>query len=736
MRTRNPFEVAGLSVVPHRRHAVVVGGSMAGMLAARVLSDHFDDVTLLERDDFPETPASRKGLPQGRHVHVLLAGGRRVMEGLLPGLTDDLIRAGADPMDATQDVEWMGPYGSYVRFPGDLLLLACSRDLIDSVVRGRVAALPNVRIRQGINVAGLLRGRIGGAGVAGVRFRAQPDGFESRQARNELTADLVVVADGRNSRLPDWLTALGYEPPQETVVSSFQGYASRLYRPAAGFKADWKALYIQQAPPADPRGGLVSTVEGGRWLVSLIGGDGHYPPTDEAGFLDFARSLRSPTLYEAIVEAEPLTPIAGQRATENRLRHYNRLEHLPEGVVALGDAVCAFNPVYGQGMTAAALGAEVLDRWLRGESSRPRPGRGRAFQHALAKATTAAWNLSTAADHGFRTTEGPLPGRIARLTGRYIAGVMRVSTRRPWVRRRLTEVLQLLRPPSALFGPGVLARLAWDWFSRACCVGYRRLSPHWKGTHSGLWPPLRSVADLDFKTRGRKRLIRDRQRHLLRDIWRGLIHGMRSAHQGGPGFLETEADPCSEDASDSPGRWRRAGRGSFPVPPFSPRTVRADDQREAKPIAPDLVTAIRNADAQAVGKLIDNGADVNARDAEGNTPLILASFYASPRCVALLLEKGALVNAANKAGVTALIRSATNYEKTRLLVDAGAKVRVRTADFGNTPLILAARRAGNSRTVKLLLERGADANEHNNAGISPIISGAASGDLETVQFSA
>ena len=168
--------------------------------------------------------------------------------------------------------------------------------------------------------------------------------------------------------------------------------------------------------------------------------------------------------------------------------------------------------------------------------------------------------------------------------------------------------------------------------------------------------------------------------------------------------------------------------------PFSPRTVRAGDQREAKPIAPDLVTAIRDADAQAVRKLIENGADVNARDAEGNTPLILASFYASPKCVALLLEKGADANAANKAGVTALIRAATNYEKTRLLVDAGAKVRVRTADLGNTPLILAARRAGNSRTVKLLLEHGADATERNNAGISPIISGAASGDLETVRF--
>ena len=168
-----------------------------------------------------------------------------------------------------------------------------------------------------------------------------------------------------------------------------------------------------------------------------------------------------------------MTPIAGQRATENRLRHYDRLGRSPDGVVALGDAVCAFNPVYGQGMTAAALGAEVLDRWLR-EGSHCGPGRSRVFQRCLARATAAAWQLSAGADCGFRTTQGPPQGRVARLTGGYLAAVMRSATRRQSVRRRLSEVLHLLRPPSALFGPGVLARLARDRLAGKFSAGSRR----------------------------------------------------------------------------------------------------------------------------------------------------------------------------------------------------------------------------------------------------------------------
>jgi 2-polyprenyl-6-methoxyphenol hydroxylase-like FAD-dependent oxidoreductase len=477
MRTRQRWDLAArLSLSSRGRdHAVVVGGSLAGMLAARVLSDHFGSVTLIERDRFTDTPKGRKGLPQGRHVHVLLERGRRALDRFLPGLTAELLQAGAEPLDATCDVAWMNSDGWYVRFPGKLLMLASTRDMIDWRVRCRVAELPNVRIEHAVDVTGLIGGPSPEARVTGVRLRYRDADVPVERDGTRLAADLVVVADGRNSRLPEWLSILGHELPKETVVNSFQGYASRLYRRPERSGFDWKALYIEQAPPAHPCGGLISPVEGGRWLVSLVGGDGHFPPTDEAGFLAFARNLRSPALYEAIVHAEPLTAIAGQRATENRLRHYDRLGRFPEGVVAIGDAVCAFNPIYGQGMTAAVLGAEVLESWLRGRPVRDRVG-GRHFQRCLARATATAWNLAESADHRFRSTQGPPQGRVQRMISSYVGAVKRSATRRPWVRQRLTEVLHLLRPPSDLFGPQMVARLLWDRFVDRTRVGHRRFT--------------------------------------------------------------------------------------------------------------------------------------------------------------------------------------------------------------------------------------------------------------------
>ncbi len=443
-----------------REHALVMGGSMAGMLAARVLADHFERVTIVERDHFPEEPLARKGVPQARHVHVLLKHGRITLERLFPGLQDEMVAAGAPLLDMAADAAWLTPAGWGVRFPSHLALLAFSRDLLDWSVHRRLTALENVLFVEDCDVTGLLA-NAGGTGVAGARVRSTNQ--RNRGSEEQLRADLVVDASGRGSRAPRWLAELGYTSPQETTINAHVGYASRVYRRPAGFQGDWKVVFVQAAPPDFTRGGLLQPVEGGRWMLTLVGGDRDYPPTDEAGFMEFARSLRSPMIYESIKDAETLSPIYRYRATENRLRHYERLSRWPENLLIMGDAACAFNPVYAQGMTTAALGVETLERCL-SEQHRRKPngdltGLARGFQKKLAKVNSAPWTLATGEDYRYLGTEGGTPDRMTRFMHRYMDQVMQLSTKDANVRLVLLEVFNLLKPPTALFRPGILARV-------------------------------------------------------------------------------------------------------------------------------------------------------------------------------------------------------------------------------------------------------------------------------------
>jgi 2-polyprenyl-6-methoxyphenol hydroxylase-like FAD-dependent oxidoreductase len=425
---------------------------MAGLLAARTLADHFDRVTLLERDRLPDGPQARKGTPQARHIHVLLTAGRQALEGLFPGLLAELIAAGAVDYDAVRDVEWISGTGPGIRFPSGILLLGATRDLIEWGVRRRLLADRRIAVRQEIDVSGL---RLDPAGrrVVGLAL----DDRAAGTAAEVLDADLVLDATGRGSRTPLWLKAHGFSPPRETVVNGFLGYASRFVRPPAHGAADWKTFYLQCAPPARKRGGVIATVEGGRWLVTLIGGGKDYPPTDEDGFRAFARSLDDPRLAAAYEASEPLSPIVGTRTTENRIRHYEEPGRRPEGLLVSGDAVCAFNPVYGQGMSTAAVGAQTLAGCLR-ECRGGLDGLAARFQKRLAKANSRAWLLATGEDYRYAEAEGPPPGRLTRLLHRYLDRVIALAKRVPSVRRRLMEVIHLVRAPGSLFAPGILAR--------------------------------------------------------------------------------------------------------------------------------------------------------------------------------------------------------------------------------------------------------------------------------------
>lgn len=437
-----------------RDQAVVIGASMAGLLTARVLAEHFARVTLVERDRLPDGAEFRKGVPQSRHLHVLLARGLDVLRQLFPGIDEELLSAGTVPVEWPRDALWLTPHGWSERFATGIRILSVSREFLEWTVRRRVAGIENIRVLESREAIGLLASADGRA-VEGVRLRARPSAGGEPGAVEELRAGLVVDASGRNSRAPEWLAQLGYERPAETKINSFLGYASRYYAIPTDFDADWRLLFIQGKPPTIARGGGLFPIEGNRWIVTVAGVGRDYPPTDHEGFLAFARSLRSPLLYEAIRGAEALSPIHGYQRTENQRRFYEKLARLPERFLVTGDAICAFNPIYGQGMTAAAQGALVLDRLLR-ERADGLTGLPRRFQAEVAKVNAGAWLIATGEDLRYPTTEGGERNLQTRLSHRYMDRVIGAATRNKQVNLAFLNVLQLVAPPTALFRPDVL----------------------------------------------------------------------------------------------------------------------------------------------------------------------------------------------------------------------------------------------------------------------------------------
>ncbi len=431
-------------------HALVIGSGMAGLLAARILAEHFEQVTIVERDHFPQEPTFRAGVPQSRHLHVLLRRGQMILEQLFPGLEAELAAAGAPLLDWGQDPYWLTARGLMPRFPSGVTTYACSRHLLEWIVRRRLVASASIRFAEGCDVIGLFADT-SNTSVAGVGIRYRDSG-----AVEACHAQLVVDASGRTSQTPEWLEALGYARPEETIISAFMGYASRFYQRPPGCVAHWKNMLVQSRPPESTRGGTLFPVEGDRWIVTVSGAARDYPPTDEVGFLAFVESLPSSILYDAIKDAQPLSAIHGYRQTENRLRHYEHLPQWPEGFVVLGDAVCALNPVYGQGMTTAAVGALTLQGCLR-HQRRQCPdgmliGMSRRFQQALARVNTVPWHMATLEDFRFLEYQGGRPSPAAQRLQRYLNGVRALAFVDPQAHLQLLNVMHMLKPPRTLAG--------------------------------------------------------------------------------------------------------------------------------------------------------------------------------------------------------------------------------------------------------------------------------------------
>jgi 2-polyprenyl-6-methoxyphenol hydroxylase-like FAD-dependent oxidoreductase len=408
-----------------------------------VLADAYGRVTVLERDPLPDTAGSRRGVPQGRHAHLLVPGGTEVLAELFPGILADLTAAGVPVVRDFAEFRF-APAGRPLRLigrPAEPFVCQASRPYLESCVRSRVRALRTVEIMDRCEIVGLgtdaVRHRI--TGVRAVRAAGG--------AEETVDADLVVDATGRGSRTPAWLATIGYDRPPEEQLTIQMKYATRHLRRHPGALGGAKVIGIG-AEPNRPTGLVMFAQEDDRWILTVIGYDGHHPPTDPDGFLAFVETIAPSDVFAAIRDAEPLGGIVGYRFPANVRRRYDRLRRFPAGLLVVGDAVCSTNPAYALGMSVAALQAAALrDTLARGDRDLTR-----RFFRAAAKPADVAWQLAVGGDLALPSVKGPRP-MPSRVLNAYVTRVQAAAEYDPAIAAQFLRVASLQDPPTRMFRP-------------------------------------------------------------------------------------------------------------------------------------------------------------------------------------------------------------------------------------------------------------------------------------------
>ncbi|MFF0295261.1 NAD(P)/FAD-dependent oxidoreductase [Kitasatospora sp. NPDC004615] len=432
--------------VGDRGTAVVIGGGLAGCLAAWALRGVARRVVVVERDRYPDGAAFRAGVPQARHGHLLLEAGHRTIDELMPGALAELLDAGAQLVSIPSGLRVLTSVGHLAAYDSEVTILSCSRPLLDRTVLDRVRGEPSIEILEGTEVVGLLGSR---RGVTGVQVRER--GREGAPV-TDLSAELVIDAAGRGTRSGRWLIGLGFPTTPVERIDAGVAYASRFYHRPPG-REDQLALDVQTRAPEHGRFAVLLPVEGNRWIVSLGGMRGFEPSIQPQEFEKQLGELRDPAIAEAIADAEPVGPARGFVPGPSVWRRHERTD--PSGFLALGDASCTFNPVYGQGISVAALGARALR-----EAARRHGGLGtatvREARRAIGTVTKHPWVIAGNEDVRFAGTIGGERGPVVRLQHRYLDRVLIRATTDATVSATFHRVVSMVEPPSALFRPSVL----------------------------------------------------------------------------------------------------------------------------------------------------------------------------------------------------------------------------------------------------------------------------------------
>lgn len=429
------------------RTAVIVGASISGLLAAKVLSEAYERVVLLERDLLPVGPGPRKGTAQALHAHLLLKGGLEAIEGLLPGFCERLLAEGARPTNATRDWYALFSRGPLIRHDSSLDFVCASRALIEHVLREEVLADPRLECRDGTRV---LRAELSAAETPRVEFE------RAGGVRGCQRADLLVDASGRNSCAELWLLGQGFGRVPRSITRPLLGYGTVRYRDLQLPDGYLGWLCMPRAPD-HPHAGVALPVENGEHIVTLAGYLGRHPPVDGPGFVDYARRLRSPVLHHALRGATPVSGVKAFRKDEAVFRDYHRLSRWPRGFLVTGDAVCSFNPVYGQGMSTAALAAAALREALAQDPEAP--GWAARAQARICAVYAAPWRSAAGEDLRFAQAAVCRRGAGLRLRHWYLDRLLGAATRDPRMADLYLEVLHMCTPPRALFAPSALMHM-------------------------------------------------------------------------------------------------------------------------------------------------------------------------------------------------------------------------------------------------------------------------------------
>ncbi|TLS43775.1 hypothetical protein FE633_23540 [Streptomyces montanus] len=435
-------------------HAVVIGASVAGLTAAQALLPHMRHVTVVERDRLPRGPRRRRGTFAARHTHGLTAAGAKALEQLFPGITRELLGAGLVRVRVPEDVLLLGPGGWLPRVDSDLVTMTGSGILVEAVIRDRVRADPRVTVLQEHEAVGLRGGRNDtaiGVMVSPRRRHALGGPGETRV----LPAEFIVDASGRESAASRWLAELGYDLPEESVADVRAVLSSAVFAPPVGHIADWKAIALT-ASADNPRHGLISPMEGGKWKVSIGERGAAEPCVDHEGLLRAAGRLRHPVLRDVIEHATPLGPVYGLRHTENRWRHYERLRRWPDQFVVVGDALATFGPSSGQGLAVAVESALTLGAMVGSHGTTV--GLSYRLRRALALQVAETWRIAHAAGLTWPQAQATPPSNPAtRLGRRYLERIAAAAPAHRAAARFVVELGQQLVTPAAALRPTALA---------------------------------------------------------------------------------------------------------------------------------------------------------------------------------------------------------------------------------------------------------------------------------------